>query len=364
MTDIKICDWLMDNADAPIRYRIARELLKDEQTSKKIEPELLENPNVVKWLPNIQGEVACHGCLDTCFENVIPKLVQLGLHGGLPKIKDSINNYIENGIKNVNNFCPEEPPYRSDFWSILIANFISMADVKIKLISKYMSDSLNEMYNFTKHGDYDIYLNEEEKSKLPGIPKKWWEKKVIKPELLKEYGFGYPMIYDIAGLYRLYDLKNPEVDKKIDNIISYISTDEFHSKIQDGYGICVEKEYARYHGMGWDPKYPGWFDVADYIETKNIKFKNNGNVPKLLFFAQNVSKYPVALKTKWFGDLLKYFEKYKTDNGTYIFPKEWLKESPGYAVQGHHISFGENRRKKNWCEIESTFYVHLLQQNI
>ena len=43
MINTKICDWLMDNADAPIRYRVARELLKDEKTAKKIEPELFEN---------------------------------------------------------------------------------------------------------------------------------------------------------------------------------------------------------------------------------------------------------------------------------------------------------------------------------
>ena len=43
MTDIKICGWLIDNADAPIRYRVARELLKDEKAAKKLEAELLEN---------------------------------------------------------------------------------------------------------------------------------------------------------------------------------------------------------------------------------------------------------------------------------------------------------------------------------
>jgi hypothetical protein len=35
MTNTAICGWLMDNADAPIRYRTARELLNDDQTAKK-----------------------------------------------------------------------------------------------------------------------------------------------------------------------------------------------------------------------------------------------------------------------------------------------------------------------------------------
>ena len=155
-------------------------------------------------------------------------------------------------------------------------------------------------------------------------------------------------------MFRLYDLKDPAVNQKINDIIDYISTDEFHAKIEDGYGILISG-VKKYHGQGWDPKYPGWFDVAGYME--------NDNVPKLLFYAQNIAKYPSARKTKWFNDLTNYLEKYKTDNGTYLFPKEWLKESQGYAVQGHYISFGENRRKKNWHEIESTFYVQLLCKN-
>lgn len=117
-------------------------------------------------------------------------------------------------------------------------------------------------------------------------------------------------------MHRLYDLKDPEVAKKINEVINYITTDEFHRKISDGYGILVEED-GKYHSMGWDPKYPGWFNLPDYMES--------GNVPKLLFFAQYISKYPVAVKTKWYGGLLKYIEKHKTETGTYLFPAEWLK---------------------------------------
>lgn len=41
MIDLKACEWLLTNADAPIRYRVARELLKDADAAKKIEAELL-----------------------------------------------------------------------------------------------------------------------------------------------------------------------------------------------------------------------------------------------------------------------------------------------------------------------------------
>jgi hypothetical protein len=153
----------------------------------------------------------------------------------------------------------------------------------------------------------------------------------------------------------LYSLKKPEVDEKIDSIIRYISTDAFHNTVADGHGI-LESSEKKYHAVGWDPKYPGWLDVKGYIE--------NINAPKLLFFAQYISKYPPARKTKWFSDLLEYLGTYKTESGTFIFPAEWLKEQQGYAVLGNHLSFGENRKKKNWREIESTFYVQLLTQRM
>ena len=284
-----------------------------------------------------------HGSFDFCLENALSKLVQLGLHGDFEQITDAVGYYIN----------------QNNFGGMAMANLFLMANIKNEVASKHILDRLDKLYNFAKQGVYDIYISEEERKKLTGVPKNWKDKNFIRPELFKD-GYSYPLIYDILGLYRLYDLKNPEIDEKINSVIDYISTDEFHAKIQDGYGILISGRYAsgnpQYHGMGWDPKYPGWFELKDYME--------NINAPKLLFFAQNISKYPLAKKTKWFSDLLDYLDKYKLDGGIYIFPKEWLKESQGYAVQGHHVSFGENRRKKTWLEIESTFYVQLLQQNV
>jgi hypothetical protein len=240
------------------------------------------------------------------------------------------------------------------FYAIITANFLSLADIQDEPTLKFMLGSLDEMYNFTKMKNYDIYITEKEVEKLKGIPKIWVNRKFINPEITQEHGFLYPLIYDIVGLHKLYGLNDSTVNKKINEVIKYISTDDFNSKIENGYGILINPNKV-YHSMGWDPKYPGWFDVKKYME--------NGYVPGLLFFALHISNYPVAVKTKWFNNLLKYLDKYKTENDTYIFPKEWLQEKTGYAVCGSHMSFGENRRKKIWAEIESTFYMQLLNMN-
>ena len=343
-----ICDWLMNNADAPIRYRVARELLKDEQGAKKVEPELLEHKEVQKWLANLKNEspsgVWCyeHGCRDVCLENALPKLVQLGLHGALQPLIEASGFYLDR-YRNKANMSEG-----------ISADMFSLAGISSDDITMSMLDELNKMHRFVQMKTYDLYISDEERDKLSGVPKNWKNSKFIKPELSRGNDFSYPYIYNIIGMFRLYELKDAAANQKINDIIEYISTDEFHAKVENGYGILISGE-KKYYVQGWDPKYPGWFDVADYIEKNNV--------PQLLFFAQSISKYPLARKTKWFSELLGCFEKYKTANGTYIFPKEWLKETPGYAVGGHHVSFGENRRKKNWCEIESTFYVQFLKQN-
>lgn len=356
MLDTKVCEWLMNNADAPIRYRVARELLKDKKTAQKIENELLENPAVKLWLKNLKPETPpqhrgmIHGSFDFCLENAMLKALQLGLHTGLPQVSDAVKYYMDIFKNN-----PAAKPYRKVNFQmdlLLIANIFTLADFQDKLILEYMLESLDEIYHFVKKGDYDIYLDDKETAGLKGTPKVWKDKKFIKKSLF-DNGPVYPLIYDIIGLHKLYGAIDSKVDEKLDSIISYISTDEFHNKISDKYGIVI-CDGNKYYSMGWDPKYPGWFDVAGYLE--------NNRAPKLLFFAQYIKKYPIAVKTKWFNDLLIYIEKYKTENGTYLFPAEWLQEKTGYAVEGSHISFGENRKKKNWREIEATFYVQLLHQ--
>ncbi len=362
--DIEIFNWLLDKADAPIRYRVARELLHDDNAAKEIQDELIKNPTVELWLKRLKPETPPqhrdmpHGSFDFCLENALPKALQLGLHGGFAQLSDAVMFYID-GLKNGLKYKPFRNRERDNnnafggFNCVLAANLLSIAGVRDESVTNYLLGSLDELYGFVKRGGYNIYLSEDELSELKGVPKGWRNRKdFIKPELTSRFGFCYPLIYDVLGLKTLYGKYGIETDNKINSVIDYITCDDFHERITDGYGILSAGERT-YHGMGWSPHYPGWHDAAEYIK--------NGNVPRLLFFAQHIAAYPSARKTKWFSDLQNCLEKYRTGN-MYIFPKEWLAEKTGYAVMGCHLSFGENRRKKNWNEIESTFYMQLLNQ--
>ena len=361
MIDKKICDWLMNNADVPVRFRVARELLRDETAAKYLENELLENSVVRLWLGNLtpndppQHWSMEHGSFDFNLENAMSKVTKLGLHSRIAQVRDAVSLYLDR-LEKSNRESANRRNVRDDFRAILTANFLVSAGLTDGFIVDFLLKSLNEIYDFVSRGLYDIYINADERARLRGVPKNWKNTEYfIKPELFDRYGFCYPLIYDIIGLSKLYTLDNRDVDIKVNSVLDYVTSDDFHANISDGYGILIVDGGKKYHGMGWDPKYPAWGDVDDYLANKNV--------PKLLFFAEHIVKYPAAKKTKWFADLMHSLERYRTENGTYIFPKEWMKESVGYAVQGHHMSFGESRRKKNWIEIESTFYMQLLTQS-
>ena len=355
------CEWLLETADTPIRYRVFREILKDMKSVRKIESELINHPVVEMWLkllnPNNsvrKAENLIHGSPNEYIENAMLKIVQLGLNADTPIVADAIESYIDI----IENYSLEKPLRKQSYDIIILANILTIGSVKNEKLLNLMFDNLDEMYTFALKGDCNIYLNEEERAMLKGVPKIWSEcLHFTRPDLFDNFGMCWPLLYDIFGLTKLYGAYGTETDKKIDTIMKFIANDEFHYTIADWYGILINTmSRTRYYGHGWDPKFPGWFDVTDYIKTKSV--------PKLLFFAMYISKFPIALKTKWFSDLLHCLEKYKTEKGTFKFPKEWLIEARGNAVMGSHMSFGENRRKSNWDEIESTFYMQLIYQNI
>lgn len=214
MINTKICDWLMNNGDAPIRYRVTREFLRDEKTVEDIEVELLENPAVALWLKNLKLQTPPqhwsmeHGSFGCCLENALLKIVQLGLHCGLPQVTDVLGYYI-NKMKNIDSLDfdigeTKNPgvSYRKGklFFVILIANFLSLENIEDESALQYMLGSLDEMYDFAQKKIYDIYISEEERRRLTKVPKIWkGSDYFIKPDLVRKYEFSYPFIYDIVG---------------------------------------------------------------------------------------------------------------------------------------------------------------------
>jgi len=139
----------------------------------------------------------------------------------------------------------------------------------------------------------------------------------------------------------IYNHVDINVQAKIENIIEYIISPDYDI-VEWMYGIrCAAPR--KYYAKGWDCKKP-------FNDNQNY---SNQNLHRLLLY----SAFPVVVKSTWFQKTLDFLSQYKTASGTFLFPNEYLPEADGNWVLGAHMSLGENRRKKQWAEIESTFYM-------
>jgi len=146
----------------------------------------------------------------------------------------------------------------------------------------------------------------------------------------------------------IYALVSPELQAKINNIIDYIIAPEYDI-VLFGYGILAAA-LKKYYAMGWDCKKP-------FNDKQNYSYQN---LHRLLLY----SRFPTAVKSAWFQNSIDYLSQYKTKNNTYVFPVGYIPETNSNWVLGSRMSLAENRRKRNWVEIESTFYMlKLLEHN-
>ena len=89
-----LLDWLMTRANPIVRYRTARELLGQRRGLDHLRSELLAVPLVRLWLDRLRaGRI--HNGKATDFENVIHKLVELGLHRGIAEFDSRIQHYLD-----------------------------------------------------------------------------------------------------------------------------------------------------------------------------------------------------------------------------------------------------------------------------
>lgn len=345
MNSKETLQWLMDHGGPVIRYRTARELLE----SGGLQEELLSNPFVQTWLNNLDPKNVtlrtCHGSFDTCFENAMGMLLQLGLRAGMADLDERtrpVRDWFTGMMK-------ADPGQWNVFAMALFASFLSFAGYEDDAIETFLRMRLDTLYGFTSLGDYGLY---DDPGMYRSIPTAFKSRPVIKPELYSGGNYKYPLIYDMYGLAAMQDTGNPAVSEKTGAVIRYIMTAEYHQKVIDGYGIVVSPN-GKYYSMGWDVKLPGFLGFTEEEEKKG---------PLLLHRLDLMAHFPGAVKHEWFSSALNHLENFKTERGTYLFPRHYLREGTGYWVSGMHMSLGENRRAKLALEAESTFRMMLLKK--
>ena len=75
-----------------------------------------------------------------------------------------------------------------------------------------------------------------------------------------------------------------------------------------------------------------------------------------------MGEFPTTREHPWFINSLNHLEGFRTEKGTYQFPRTYLPEKPvGYWVTGARMALEENRRKAIAIEMESTFWMAKLK---
>ncbi|MFW9961668.1 MAG: hypothetical protein ACFFDV_11655, partial [Candidatus Thorarchaeota archaeon] len=88
MNSYNLAQWLLQNAGPCIRFRTLVEIIQEQDVGlvSQALQEMLESPEVVEWTGRLipQFDISSiHSGSPDAFENVIGKLVQLGLRAGL-----------------------------------------------------------------------------------------------------------------------------------------------------------------------------------------------------------------------------------------------------------------------------------------
>ncbi|MCL2372984.1 MAG: hypothetical protein FWC78_06245 [Defluviitaleaceae bacterium] len=329
-------EWLLNNAEPVVRYRTLVELLAidDEALLQNTMSALLTLPQTQKRLSLLHAldYSKTHGSGMTNLENVLPMLNDFGLYYGMLAFDSEIKN-IEDVATIVSN---------NKYDKLIAYPFLLRSKFPIDGLIDFAVERANKIHEFTQHMDFDIY----DDPKNHKTPKAFHGRPIIKPSIAYdaisgEVNIKLPLIYDIVMFAEVYNHVSINTQSKIDNIINYILSPGY-DVVVPMYGI-IPAPSRRYYAMGWDCKKP-FNDRHNY---------SNQNLHRLLLY----SCFPTAVRNTWFTNAINYLLQYKTQSGTFIFPKEYLVEKDCNWVLGTHMSLAENRRKRQWLEVESTFYM-------
>jgi len=345
MESSDLAQWLLRNAGPSIRFRTLVDILNEQDVGVvgRALNEMLGSPEVVKWLDHLTPQLdfnSIHSSRIDAFENVMGKLVQLGLRAGLQPFDSKTLPFRVWLSENVDT-VPERP--HALFLRTIIASFLAYAGYgSTTPVNKQMIDRLESLYEFAKDPDFScIFVN---KSEHKGVPKDS-EYDFVNPELYPDQRFMLPWIHDIRGLA---SCKNIMASKdyriKLDKIIELILTEEYQC-LPWSYGLA--KYGSRCYVLGWAAHLPGY-----------LKEPEEREFAELLLTLEFMAKFPIVRKSEWFRRSVEYLESFETDSGTYIFPRELLPDKKtGYWVGGNRMMLDGRKGNQHAIECESTFRV-------
>lgn len=339
--DSRLVDWLMEKGGPVIRYRTAAELVNDgsKVDVARLDRELLASPLVRKWLDNLcPGRI--HNSKDTDFENAMGKLLEFGLRSGMAPFDRKTLHF----RRALSDFVNAPRGMMRVLNASIVAAGLARAGYDDEPLCTFLHNRLDKVYEATRRAGYHIYVDLETCS---GIPRLWKDKKVpvVKPACCPEGEFQLPYIHDIYGLSAFpTGPGGATVNRKINSIIRYVMAPEYQS-LAPGYGL-LQAGPRKYYAIGWKVDLPGYHGFGQ--DTRGLE--------SLVARVELMAHFAAARSHAWFRNAVRHLEGFRTEEGTYRFPRQYLQESRDtYWVTGGHMGLEENRRHPRALEVESTF---------
>ena len=304
--------------------------------------EMLRHPQVQYWLERLahfMEKPAIHNAADECFENIMHKLLSLGVREGdhplLSECSHGLIQYMKEHEGDLRFYDTINPA--------ILCGWLTHMGHGEDIVCRLILQRIEAVYGFVKEGSYEIYVDTKG---YPPIPAARAGHPLVNPTLYEGNVWKLPTVHDMF-LYAC--LPQPLqggliLPGKIDTIIGYI-LDRRYQRLHTGYGLMHVKP-NKYYGMGWS------VHLSGYEESGSLPLREG-----TVWAMELMSHFPRARKSEWFLRMLAHLEQFG-ENGVYEFPPEYISEAKNkYFVGGGHMGLGEDRKKKLSRKLESTAWM-------
>jgi hypothetical protein len=284
-------------------------------------------------LPSSNG--ALHGSMPTSYENVAGKLTQLGCNRGMASFDARMAPF--RAWLAERQTAPQ--PWHL-FYGTLVAAALARGGYRDEAIGRTVADRLDALHAFARLKRYDLYIPQDTH---PGFPDAFRGKPLISPEISGPAVLRIPIIEDILLLDAWYDGLDAADRARANVVVAYI-LDPAYQSLPQGYGV-VKGDGRRYYSHGWS------VHLAGYAGFGDMGWEQATLVPRLELLA----RFPAAWSHGYFSAVLAHLDTFRTPQGSWAFPREYLRDRPGYWVSGYLLGMEEDRRDKKAIQLESTF---------
>lgn len=326
---------LLTHAGPVIRWLVATETpdLIPAADRRSLLSDLLACREVRRWL-NLLGTGPVHHSKDSAAENALAKLGEYGLRAGIPELDDRALPYCA---------VDEGAPYHAEA-IVLVPFLIRTGYASEPRVARWITTRIETLYEQAKKGDYYLYMDDSDKTSLPPSQR---DKPFYRPHLGQHWTeLRLPTCYDLYAMAYL-PKTDPDTCEKIETIVAYLLDPRFQSAV-DGYvwNRRLRRPYAA--GRVFLACLPG-----------------EENPQRLVLFLEMLAAFAAGRQSDWFRAGIAHLETYRTERGTYRFPRSYLTEKSGhYLYTGAHMGLGESPRNEAALEIESTFRMLRLKRLI